>query len=168
VIGEDVPPQCEKDLSSSTGVVGGRRVQHHGHEGPDVVKSSGLSMESGDVVDVEARGGDGLWDHRGSSRLTDGRPRRRRCAVAIWVVKAAPRARSCSRARDVVRSRSREAATVAWIVARAATSEESVAGSAEDATMSVPAGAARAGNPGGEPRRRAGEETSRRGPRPEM
>jgi hypothetical protein len=73
VIGEDVPPQCEKDLSSPTGVVGGRRVQHHGHEGPDVVKSSGLSMESGDVVDVEARGGDGLWDHRGGGVLTSDR-----------------------------------------------------------------------------------------------
>jgi hypothetical protein len=146
---EDVPLQCEKDLSLPTGVVGGRRVQHHGHEGPDVVKSSGLSMESGDVVDVEARGGDGLWDHRGSSRVTDGRLRRRRYVVAIWVVKAAPRACSCSRVRDVVRSRSREAATTTWIMARAAKSEESVVGSAKDATMSVPVGATRAGNPGG-------------------
>jgi hypothetical protein len=77
--------------------------------------------------------------------------------VAIWVVRAAPRARSCSRARDVARSRSREAATAAWIVARAATS----AGLCS-------AGAGMVGNPGGEPRRRAMGVASRRGPRPSM
>jgi hypothetical protein len=88
--------------------------------------------------------------------------------VAIWVVKAAPRARSCSRARDVVRSRSREAATAAWIVARAATSKGLVVGSVEDATMPFSAGAGRVGNPGGEPRRRARGVASRRGPRPAM
>ena len=65
VIGEGIPPQSEEDLSSPTGVVGGRRVQHHGHEGPDVVKSGGLSVESTDVVDVEASGGDGLRNRRG-------------------------------------------------------------------------------------------------------
>jgi hypothetical protein len=65
MIGEDVPPQCEKDLSSPTGVVFGRQVQHNGHEGSDVVHSGGLSMESSDVVGVEARGGKGLWVHQG-------------------------------------------------------------------------------------------------------
>jgi hypothetical protein len=45
--------------------VGGRRVQHHGHEGPDVVKSGSLSVESTDVVDVEASGGDGRRNRRG-------------------------------------------------------------------------------------------------------
>jgi hypothetical protein len=99
----------------------------------------------------EARGSSG-----GSTGATGGRPRRR-CVVTIWVVRAAPRARSRSRAREAARSRSREAVTAAWIVARVSPSEES-----------VPAGAARAGNPGGEPRRRAGEEMSRRGLRPTM
>jgi hypothetical protein len=60
VVIEDVPPQCEKDMSSPTGVEGGRRFQHNGHEGPDVVQSGSLSMESSDVVGVEARGGKGL------------------------------------------------------------------------------------------------------------
>jgi uncharacterized membrane protein YgcG len=107
------------------------------------VQSGGLSMESSDVVGIKARGGEGLWITGGSSRVTDGQPRRRRCAVAIWVVSAAPKARSCSRARDVACSRSREATTAAWIVARAATSEGLVVGSVEDATMSfsqVPVG----------------------------
>jgi hypothetical protein len=60
----------------------------------------------------------------------------RRCAVAIWAVKATPMARSCSRARDAARWRSCEAATTAWMVAMAATSGESVASAVEDATMS--------------------------------
>jgi hypothetical protein len=51
VIDEDVLPQCEKDLSSPTGAVGGRRIQHNEHEGPDVVQSGGLSMESSDARD---------------------------------------------------------------------------------------------------------------------
>jgi hypothetical protein len=54
--------------------------------------------------------------------------------VAILVVRAAPRARSLSRAREAARSRSHEAVTVAWIVARVSTSGESVVGSAEGAT----------------------------------
>ena len=65
VIVKDEPPQREKDLSSPTGVVGRRGIQHHGHEGPNVVKSGGLSVESTDVVDVEARGGDGRRNRRG-------------------------------------------------------------------------------------------------------
>ena len=56
VIVEDEPPQREKDLSSPTGVVGRRRIQHHGHEGPDVVQTCGLSVESSDEVGVEVRG----------------------------------------------------------------------------------------------------------------
>jgi hypothetical protein len=48
--------------------------------------------------------------------------------VAIWVVRAAPRARSRSRAREAARSRSREAVTAAWIVARVSPSVESVPG----------------------------------------
>jgi hypothetical protein len=47
----------------------------------------------------EARGSSG-----GSTEATGGRPRRR-CVVAIWVVRAAPRARSRSRAREAARSR---------------------------------------------------------------
>jgi hypothetical protein len=99
----------------------------------------------------EARGPSG-----GSTEATGGQPMRR-CVVAIWVVSAAPRARSRSRAREAARSRSRETNTAAWIVARVSPSVES-----------VPGGAPRAGNPGGEPRRWAGEETSRRGRRPTM
>jgi hypothetical protein len=44
--------KCEEDLPPPTRVVGGCRVQHDGHEGPDVVKSGGLCVEGGDVVDV--------------------------------------------------------------------------------------------------------------------
>jgi hypothetical protein len=56
VIVEDESPQCEEDLSSPTGVVGRRRIQHRGQEGPDVVQSYGLSVEGSDEVGVEVRG----------------------------------------------------------------------------------------------------------------
>jgi hypothetical protein len=55
VVVEDEPPQREKDLAAPAWVVGGRRIQHHGHEGPDVVQTRGLSMESSDEVGVEVR-----------------------------------------------------------------------------------------------------------------
>jgi hypothetical protein len=75
--------------------------------------------------------------------------------VVIWVVRAAPMARSCSRAKVATRSRSREAATVPWIVAIVvARAEETDKGADGEATTSVHVGAARAGKPGGEPRRR--------------
>jgi hypothetical protein len=61
----------------------------------------------------------------------------RRCAVAIWAVRAAPMVRSCSRARDAACSRSCEAATTAWIVAMAATNEESMAGAVNTGAMWV-------------------------------
>jgi hypothetical protein len=64
VVDEDEPPQREKDLSSPTGVVGRRRIQHHGHEGPDVVQSGGLSMESGDEVGVEVKSNTSLFIYR--------------------------------------------------------------------------------------------------------
>jgi hypothetical protein len=60
-------------------------------------------------------------------------------------------ARSCYRARAATRSRSCEAATVAWMVAMTATNGESVACAMEDTTMSVLVGAASAGKPDGEP-----------------
>jgi hypothetical protein len=63
VIVKDEPPQRE-DLSSPTGVVGRRRIQHHGHEGPDVVQAGGLSVESSDEVGVEVRGVGVLWGLR--------------------------------------------------------------------------------------------------------
>jgi hypothetical protein len=71
VIVEDETPQREKDLSAPTGVVGRRRIQHHGHEGPDVVQSSGLGVESSDKVGVEV-GGEGVRRgfHRGDRRAT--------------------------------------------------------------------------------------------------
>jgi hypothetical protein len=72
VIVEDEPPQREKDLSSPTGVVGRRRIQHHGHEGLDVVQSSGLSVESSDEIGVEVRGEGVLRGfHRGDRRATE-------------------------------------------------------------------------------------------------
>jgi hypothetical protein len=64
VIVKDEPPQREQDLSSPTGVVGRRRIQHHGYEGPDVVQSRGLSVESSDEVGVEVRGVGILWGLR--------------------------------------------------------------------------------------------------------
>jgi hypothetical protein len=72
VIVEDEPPQREKDLSSPAGVVGRRRIQHHGHEGPDVVQTSGLSVESSDEVGVEVRVEGVLRGfHRGDRRATE-------------------------------------------------------------------------------------------------
>jgi hypothetical protein len=88
--------------------------------------------------------------------------------VAIWVVKAAPRARSLSRAREATRSRSREAVTAAWIVARVSTSGMLTVGSAEGATMGLQVGEARARKPGGEPRRRGSGGAAWSGPRPAM
>jgi hypothetical protein len=46
--------------------MGGRRVQHNGHYGPDLVQPSGLSVECGDVVVVESRGEGGLGSERRS------------------------------------------------------------------------------------------------------
>ena len=37
VVDKSIPPKREEDLPPPTRVVGGRRVQHGGHEGPDVV-----------------------------------------------------------------------------------------------------------------------------------
>ena len=50
----------------------------------------------------------------------------RHCVVAIFAVRAALMARSCSKARDATCPRSCEAARAAWMVAMAATSAESV------------------------------------------
>jgi hypothetical protein len=55
----------------------------------------------------------------------------RRYAMAIWAVRGAPKVRSCSRARDAARSRSYEAARVAWMVAITEVSVESVEGIVE-------------------------------------
>jgi hypothetical protein len=65
VVGESIPPKHE-DLTPPTRVVGGRRVQHNGHEGPNVVHPGGLSVESGDMVSVESRGEGGLESDRRS------------------------------------------------------------------------------------------------------
>jgi hypothetical protein len=64
VVGESLPPKHEKDLTRPTRVVGGRRVQHNGHEGSDVVQSGGLGVESRDVVGVESRAEGGLTCER--------------------------------------------------------------------------------------------------------
>jgi hypothetical protein len=58
VVSESVLPKSEEDLTPPTRVVGGCRVQHDGHKGPDVVKSGLLGVEGGDVVSVES-GGEG-------------------------------------------------------------------------------------------------------------
>jgi hypothetical protein len=66
MVGESVPPKREKDLTPPpTRLVGGRRVQYDGHEGPDVVQPGGMSVESDDVVSVKSRG-------EGASGLTGG------------------------------------------------------------------------------------------------
>jgi hypothetical protein len=59
VVGESISPKCEEYLTPSMKVVGGRQVQHGGHEGSDVVESDCLSVEGGDVVGVESMGGSG-------------------------------------------------------------------------------------------------------------
>jgi hypothetical protein len=72
VIVKDEPPQREKDLSSPTGVVGRRRIQHHGHESLDVVQASGLSVESSDEIGIEVRGVGVLWGlHIGECRAAE-------------------------------------------------------------------------------------------------
>jgi hypothetical protein len=72
VIVEDEPPQREEDLSSPMGVVGRRRIQHHGHEDPDVVQFCSLSVESSDEVGVEVRGKGVLREfRRGGRRATE-------------------------------------------------------------------------------------------------
>jgi hypothetical protein len=68
------------------------------------VESGGLSVERGDVVDVESRGEGASGVSGGASWTTGGGSWMRRCDVAIWAVRAAPMARSCSRARDAARS----------------------------------------------------------------
>jgi hypothetical protein len=79
------------------------------------------------------------------------------------VVKAWPIARSCSQARDTARSRSCEAATAAWMVARAVASAESVEGAGGAQVAS--ATSERVVNPGGGfLERRAGERRSVRAP----
>jgi hypothetical protein len=60
VVSESIAPKSEEGLPSPTRVVGGRRVQHDGHEGPDVVEFGSLCVEGGDVVGVESRGEVGL------------------------------------------------------------------------------------------------------------
>jgi hypothetical protein len=76
------------------------------------------------------------------------------------VVRAAPRACSRSRAREAARSRSCEAVTAAWIVARVSTSGAAVLGSVEGATAWLQVGESRVGKPGGDPRRRVSGETA--------
>jgi hypothetical protein len=64
VVVEGVAPQGEKDLPPPARVVGGCRVQNDGHEGPDVLQSGRLGVESGDVVSIESRGVGSLWGGR--------------------------------------------------------------------------------------------------------
>lgn len=78
------------------------------------MQPGGQGVESGDVVDVESRGEGGLESDRrslmGDQRMGEDEAL---LPVAIWAVRAAPMARSCSRVRDAARSRSCEAATTA-------------------------------------------------------
>jgi hypothetical protein len=46
--------------------MGGRRVQHNEHEGPNVVYPYGLSVETGNAAGVECRGEWGLGSDRRS------------------------------------------------------------------------------------------------------
>jgi hypothetical protein len=54
----------EDHLSAPVRVVGGRRVQHNGHKGPNVVNPVDLSVKGGDGVGVEPRGVGSLKGHR--------------------------------------------------------------------------------------------------------
>ena len=83
VVGERIPPKREEDLTPPMRVVGGRRVQDDGHEGPDVVEAGGLCVEGDDVVGVESRGSGASGVGGGASRAAGGGPRMRRCTVAI-------------------------------------------------------------------------------------
>jgi hypothetical protein len=60
VVVENIAPHGEEDLPSPARVVGGRRVQHDGYQGPNVVEIGSLGVESGDVVGVESRGVESL------------------------------------------------------------------------------------------------------------
>jgi hypothetical protein len=75
VVGESVASQGEVELPPPARVVGGRRVQHNGHEGPDVVETGSLRMKGDDVVGVESRGdgclGVGRRCLRGDRRMTE-------------------------------------------------------------------------------------------------
>jgi hypothetical protein len=64
MVSEGEPPKREDHLSVPARVVGRRRVQHNGHEGPNVVKLGGLSVEGGDGVGVEPGDVVSLKGHR--------------------------------------------------------------------------------------------------------
>jgi hypothetical protein len=66
VVGEGEPPEREDHLSAPTREVRGRRVQHNGHEEPNVVNPGDLSVENVDGVDVESRGVGSLRSDWGS------------------------------------------------------------------------------------------------------
>jgi hypothetical protein len=86
----------------------------------------------------------------GAFAATGGCPRRSRCEVAIWAVRAALMARSCCRAMFAACSRSWEASMSAWIVVMAVTRADEAGGEAVTSAQVV---VARTGKPGGEPRR---------------
>jgi hypothetical protein len=81
----------------------------------------------------------------------------RRCAVAIWAVRDAAKAHSCSRARDAACSRSCEAARAALMVAMAEASEESVEVVGEAKVASTASGRVVENPGGGCLRKRVGE-----------
>jgi hypothetical protein len=56
MVGESIALQGEEDLPPTARVVGRRRVQHDGHEGPNVVETGSLRVVGDDVVGVESRG----------------------------------------------------------------------------------------------------------------
>jgi hypothetical protein len=172
VVIEGVAPKVEEDLAPAARVVRGRRVQNDGHEGLDVVKSDGLRVEGGDVVDVESSGKRYLrscrWYFRGDRRL----PEEKTLSSCHLGVRAVLMARSGCRTRVTACSRSRETSMTACMVAMAVTSADEVGGGG-GAVTSGHVVVARAEKPGGEPRRRSScccavGEASRRGPRQEI
>jgi hypothetical protein len=62
-VGEDEPPEREKHLNTPA-VVRGRQVQHDEHEGPGVVNTDDLNVESGDGVGVKSEGVGSLRGHQ--------------------------------------------------------------------------------------------------------
>lgn len=152
MVGKGVPPKRENHLSLPTRVVGGRLVQHNGHEGPHVVNPSGLRVEGSDGVGVKPGGVGSLGSDRGI--LMGDRRATEEEALCNGHLggQGGTHARSCAKARDATCSRSWEAASM---VAMAATSAEDAGrGLDGDATVSAHAGAARvgwwSGNPDGE------------------
>jgi hypothetical protein len=160
VVVKDEPPQREKDLSSPPGVVGRRRIQHHGHEGPDVVQAGGLSVESSDEVGVEVRGVGVLWGLRiGECRTAEEALRGGHLGGQSGAQGTLTLQGEGGSALALPRGRHSG-------LDRGEGADERGVGGGRDTVIQV--GEAKAGKPGGELRRRGSGEEAWIGPRPAM